>query len=69
MKKSIKTIFVIAFAVLIYILIWIGIPFDKEDLSLTYYCAMAIVKAILGGACIVAAAIIFKEDNHKKENS
>lgn len=65
MKKSIKIACIIAGAVLIYLGILIGIPFDKADLTLTYYCAMAIVKAILGAACIIAVSIVVKNDQER----
>ena len=61
MKKGIKIICIIASAGLIYLAILLGIPFDKQDLTLTYFCSMAIVKGILGAACIVAITLACRE--------
>lgn len=37
----------------------------KEDLTITYYSAMAIVKAILAAAGIIAIAIVCKNETKK----
>lgn len=65
MNNSIKTICIIAAVILIYLIITVGIPFEKEDLTITYYSAMAIVKAILAAAGIIAIAIVCKDETKK----
>ncbi len=65
MNKGVKIVCIIAAVIFIYLIITIGIPFEKEDLTITYYFAMAIVKAILAASGIIAIAIVCKDETKK----
>lgn len=62
MKNNIKYIIsalIIIASIVAYFIIKTCIPFDNEDLTLSYYNTLMVIKALLFGFAMLSIAIIF----------